>query len=135
MSLFQLEKDIQVLCVTADSFPNGIAAAFQKVHALVPNSNERKTFGISYANQAGDIIYKAAVSGKDENEAETLGLETFIIKRGTYISTIIHNYMQATSAIGEAFSQMLNDPRIDPQGACIEWYINDKEVQCMVRLE
>ena len=46
----------------------------------------------------------------------------------------IQDYMKDTSAIGDAFQELLANPRIDPNGACIEWYINNDIVKCMVRL-
>jgi len=133
MENYHLEKDIKILCVTAESFPDGVLAAHQKLHQLIPYSKERKYYGISRPNEQRTIIYKAAVEAKPEDEK--LGLETITLKKGNYISTLIHNYMEDIPAIGQAFQQILTDPRIDPNGMCVEWYLNDKDVQCMVRLE
>jgi hypothetical protein len=81
------------------------------------------------------IIYKAAVEEYSEGEAEKLHLERFILKKGNYISIDIINYMEDIPAIGKAFQELLKDPRIDPNGICAEWYLNEKDVKCMIRLK
>jgi hypothetical protein len=30
---------------------------------------------------------------------------------------------------------LLTQPNIDPNGYCLEWYLNGKDVRCMVRLK
>ncbi len=134
MNLFQLEKDIQVVCVQAESFPEGVMAAHQKLHSIISHDVDRRYFSVSFGSADGTIIYKAGAETHDPNEAETLNLEPFIIKKGNYNSILIQDYMNNIPAIGAAFQELLKYPRIDPQGACIEWYISNKEVQCMVRL-
>lgn len=42
--------------------------------------------------------------------------------------------MKDISSIDKSFKTLLTDPRIDPEGYCVEWYLNAKDVQCMVRL-
>jgi len=42
--------------------------------------------------------------------------------------------MKNIPAIGETFQKIIADPRIDPQGVCVEWYFNNKDVRCMVRM-
>lgn len=135
MEKYHLPDDITAMYITASSFPDGVLAAHQKLHSLVPMSDtpERKYFGISYPID-GTIIYKAGAEELTEGEAEQLGLETYLMKKGKYISTDIHDYMKNLSAIGDAFNELLESPDIDANGACVEWYITDKDVKCMVRL-
>jgi hypothetical protein len=134
MKSYFLEQDIKVFFVEADSFPDGVLAAHQQLHSLIPYSHNRKYFGISNPDRTGTIIYKAAAEELTLHEAEKLGLRTFVIKSGKYTSVVIKDYQKEITAIGKAFSVLLTDPAIDPQGACIEWYLNDTDVQCMVRL-
>jgi hypothetical protein len=131
MENFTLENDINVICVTAASFPAGILPAFEKLHSLV--SGNRKSYGISRPDK-GTITYKAAAEELSAVEAEQLNLERFTLKKGTYISIDIHDFMKNVPAIGQAFEQLLADPRIDQEGACVEWYFNDKDVKCMIRI-
>ena len=131
---FILGEDIKVMCIEASLFPDGVMAAHQQLHELVPYSTERKYYGLSRPAEDGIIVYKAAASELENGEAEKLQLETFIIKKGNYVSIAIHNYMQDIPTIGKAFSELIARPDIDPNGLCVEWYLNDKDVKCMVRL-
>jgi len=132
---YLLDKDIKVMCVKASSFPAGVMEAHQNLHSKVPFSTERKYFGLSRPENGGGIVYKAAAQEIKDGEAEELGLESFTIKKGAYTSIQVHNYMQDTKNIGEAFNQLLTNPGIDPQGYCLEWYISDKDVLCLVPLK
>ena len=76
MEIFFLSEDVKVFYLTAESFPAGVLAAFQKLHSLIPDSLGRTTFGISHADKNGNIIYKAAVEESFEGEAEKPGFDT-----------------------------------------------------------
>ncbi len=135
MDTFILDNDISVFYVKATSFPDGVLAAHQKLHGLIPYSSERKYFGISNPDATGTILYRAAAEALSQDEVNKLNLEKFVIKKGNYVSLVIHNYMNDLQSIGQAFAEMLSNPDLDPNGACIEWYLSDKDVQCMVRLQ
>jgi len=130
-----LEKDIKVFYVTATSFPEGIQGSYQKLHSLIGSPTGRKFFGISYPETPSKIIYKAAVEESYPGEGEKLGCETLVIKKGQYISIYIKDFMKDIPKIGQSFQELLADERIDPKGCCVEEYINDKDVRCMVRLK
>ncbi len=133
MEKYYLDNDIKVFYVTAGSFPDGVRAAWEKLHSLFAAPLERKYFGISYPDKEGKIIYKAATEERYEGEAEKHRYETFIIKRGHYSSVLIRDFMKELPAIGKTFQELIADPGIDPQGACVEEYLNSKDVRCMVR--
>jgi predicted transcriptional regulator YdeE len=136
METIKLDNDITVMYVNAASFPDGVLSAHQKLHSLIPFSTERKYFGLSRPEGGdGEIVYKAAAEVLESDEAKKLNLETIMIKKGNYISATLHDYMKDLPAIGAAFQQMIVRPDIDPEGYCIEWYLSDKDVQCMVRLQ
>jgi len=135
METYILKEDIKLLCVNADSFPQGVEAAFKKLHGLLSTMNGRKLYGISYPKENKEIIYKAAAEESFEGEGEKLKLETFVIKKGKYIGTRIVNYMDHIESVGNTFKKIIGDPRIDPQGCCVEVYLNEKDVRCMVRLD
>ena len=119
--------------VQASSFPNGVMAAHEKLHSIVPFSTERKYLGISRPED-GVIEYKAGTEIIKEGEAEQYKLGTLVLPKGNYVSISINNYMKDIPAIGQAFSQLTALPGIDPNGYCVEWYLNDKDVICMVRV-
>lgn len=130
---FYIEKDINVFFVTATSFPDGVPAAYEKLHEMITASAERKYFGISWPEN-GKIIYKAAAEELEEGEAEKYNCKAFTIKRGNYISILIKDHMKDGASIGNAFQTLLKHPGIDPKGYCLEWYINyaDGDVRCLV---
>lgn len=134
MQQFILDKDIQVLCVAATSFPAGIGAAFSKLHSTVSHADKRDAYGISHGGGAGSIIYKAGAAQQEDGEAEKYGCELFTIRTGKYIGTVLKDWKQDETSIGRTFQELLQQYDIDPDGACIEKYIGD-DVQCMIRLK
>lgn len=135
MEPYTLERDIKLICIPATSFPDGVAAAHQKLHSLLPVTQRRTIFGISWPDGKGGLVYKAGAEETFPGETEKLGGETFIVKKGDYISILIHDYMSDLSAFGKSFQLLCSDPRIDPQGAAVEMYLSEKDVRCMVRLD
>jgi hypothetical protein len=141
MENYQLDKDIRTICVTASSFPDGVMAAHDKIHSLVTVSAGSTYFGISRPDRTGKIIYKAAVDEQHvspdvqkTNEYEKQGFEPFLIPKGTYTSIYIPDFMKDVQQIGQAFRQLLAEPSIDQNGFCLEMYVGDKDVRCMIRL-
>jgi len=134
MEIYTLDRDIPICCLKADSFPLGILPAHEKLHSLIPYISERNFFGISHPDRNGSIIYKAAAEEIKSGEAAGLNLETMTIKQGHYLSLFISNFHEDVQKIGKAFRQMIADPRIDPRGFCVEWYLNEKDVRCMVKI-
>ena len=128
-----IQDDIKIMYVTAISFPEGIKAAHEKLHNLVPFSTERKYFGLSRPEN-GVIIYRAAVEEINKGEADNLKLERLIIRKGNYISLTINNFMKDLQSIERAFKELLEYPGLDPQGYCVEWYLSLQDVKCMIRL-
>ena len=136
MKPYLLNSDINVLCVTASSFPDGIMAAFNKLNSLVQEPGSRRVFGISYGDGNKNIIYKAALEENSADEAARLGCERFTIEKGEYISEHIEDFMKNIPAMGQVFQEMCRDKRIDSNGYCIEMYLNNnKDVLCMVKLD
>jgi predicted transcriptional regulator YdeE len=134
METITQDKDIIVFYITATSFPNGVLEAHQKLHSLIHFSTERKYFGLSRPENGGGITYRAAAEQLESGEAEKLNLDTIVLKKGRYLSLTVNDYMKDIPGIGKAFQEILAQPGLDPQGYCVEWYLSDKDVQCMVRL-
>jgi len=134
METFNLANDIKVVYVQADSFPNGIMAAHQKLHSLVPDIKHRRVFGISRPDGAG-IIYKAAAELKEADRFNHSDLQIFTIKKGEYLAELITDFMNDVPQIGNTFQKLIRQPDIDPEGYCLEEYINEKDVRCMVGIK
>jgi predicted transcriptional regulator YdeE len=133
MDSFILGEDIEVMCIKADKFPDGIQAAHQKLHRTIPLREDRRFFGISRPepDENGTIVYKAAAEYFDSDELS--GLEKFTIKGGSYNTYYIKDYRNNIDAIAECFDLLTGQAETDPNGYCIEWYIGDNDVKCMVR--
>jgi hypothetical protein len=133
MEKYFLNDDIKVFYVTASSFPDGIMEAYKKLQSIVP-AKDRKLYGISYP-QNGKIVYKAAAKEAYEGEAEKHGCETFVIPRGEYISELLTDWRKNEAVIGETFKKLLAQQGIDKNGFCLEEYLNENDVRCMVPLK
>jgi hypothetical protein len=140
MEKFKLEKDINLFCLKADSFPNGIKAAHQDLASLAKSYGKRNHFGVSYLYD-NEILYMAAAELKSAKEEIPAGCEIYTLKKGNYISIYISDFAKDSSQIEKAFKTLLADPGIDENGCCAECYFpegtdgnNAKDVRCMVRL-
>jgi len=134
MEIINIAHDIRVIYKEAASFPEGVLAAHQQLHALIPFSKERMYFGISRPEN-GLIMYKAAAEEMYAGEAEALQCKSFVFKKGRYVSLTVNDFMKDLQGINNVFKQLLYSPDIDPEGYCIEWYFNDADVRCMIRLK
>jgi hypothetical protein len=134
MKTFTIPLDIPVLFVQAESFPDGIMDAFNTLRERVPGSEARIVYGISNPEN-GTIIYKAAVEELYPGEAKHAKCPSMIIPKGEYVFAIIKDFMHHIQEIGICFRELLAHPEIDPEGICVEWYFNETDVQCMIRLK
>lgn len=132
MEKFEFKEDVEIICNTVTTFPNYIKEAFDALQESLPNFENRNWYGISWQNEKGETIYKAAATELEAGEAVRFGYGNFTIKKGTYIAETIMDWMKQTHVIGETFMKLLEDPRIDKEGYCLEWYKSDDEVVCMV---
>jgi len=92
MQIYNLKRDIKVLCVEAKSFPGGIQDAFNKINTL-PQIELRHIFGISKPLN-GIIRYRAAASANKINESSQSGYSSFIIQAGNYVGEKLINWQQ-----------------------------------------
>ncbi|NBA86482.1 transcriptional regulator [Emticicia sp. CRIBPO] len=135
METTNFEEDITIMYKTAGSFPEGVMAAHEALHAFVPFSTDRKYYGVSRPENGYSIVYRAAAEELSPGEAASLQLDTLVLKKGRYISLTIEDFMKDVQSVGRAFRELLEQPGIDPQGYCVELYYNEKDVKCMIRLE
>ncbi len=135
MKTYTFDKDITVFYVTATSFPEGVLAAHEKLHSIVPFSTERKFFGVSRPEDDGPIVYRAAAEELYKGEAKKFNCDTLVLKKGKYIGMDVKNFMSDVQSVQRAFDEILEQPDLDPNGYCVELYLSEKDVRCMVRLE
>ena len=130
-----LNADIRTFYITADSFPAGITSAHEQLKALFADDTKRNFYGVSCSNEKREIIYLAATEELFEGEAEKYNCKTLTIKSGRYISVFQPDYEKNLQNVSAIFMQLLKDPRIDREGYCIEMYLEEKNMRCMVRLK
>jgi hypothetical protein len=135
MEMYEIKNDIHVFGITAFSFPDGVEEAFQKLRNLLPSAVGREFFGISRPDRSGTIIYKAMVKASYPEEGDKYGCESFVINQGSYLSEKIAHFMSNPLLIGKAFQAILKDPRIDHNGYCLEIYVGEEDVICMVPID
>ena len=130
-----IDRDIKVLCITASSFPAGVQMAHKKLYSLFPVTERRTFYGISSPDKSGNIIYKAAADELNEGEATQFNLETFTIRKGNYISEVLKDWRKDEMSVGKTFKKLLSDQRIDKKGYCLEIYLNENDMRCLVPLD
>lgn len=140
MENFSLQNDIRLLCVKADSFPDGIKGAQEKLLSLIKPDAKRSYYGISYLYD-DEILYMAGVDIADANEKIPDDCTIYSLKEGNYNSIYITDFAKDISQIDHAFKQLLAVPAIDENGCCAECYLPEgddfftaKDMRCMVRL-
>jgi hypothetical protein len=134
MQIIARTEATTVYCNTAASFPEGVLKAHQILHQIYPSSEGRHFFGISRPVN-GEIEYKAAVSLAPGEQPVTDRFERFVIKKGLFLSSTIHNFMDNIPSIQKTFEHLVKDPRVDHDGYCLEEYPDEKNMICMVTLD
>jgi len=130
----KINEDIRTLCVKAISFPDGVEAAHNAMHAL-PLEEERRFFGISWMGKNNEIIYYAAADELSSDEAKKFGCETFTIKKGDYCGIMLKDWCKTPDLVGITFQELLRHPDLDPEGYCLEIYHGERDMECLVKLK
>jgi predicted transcriptional regulator YdeE len=135
MKIYNLPNVLKVFGFRVNSFPEGIAEAFESLIKMVPDGFERPYYGIGYMDKDGQIIYKAAALEKYEAEAEKYKCERYTIEKGEYLTVTVHDWHKKTSSIKNVFHEIMLDSRVDKTKPCVEWYKNDDEMICMIQTD
>lgn len=134
MEIHTVTNDIIVLCKNIASFPIGIKEGFDEMIEHF-GMEGREYYGISRMDADYNIIYKVAVKQETSGEGDQFNYTPFTIKKGQYLSETLFNWMSNTNMIKESFDKLMEDPRFDNTYDCIEWYVSDDEVKCLVRIK
>lgn len=78
------KEDLNVMYVPAETFPDDVFVAHQKLRAIIQCKENREFYGISIQDRNGRIQYKAAVSENFKGEGISFELETYRFKKGSY---------------------------------------------------
>lgn len=133
MKTIVFDNDITILYTEATSFPDGVMEAYKKLHDYVPFSPNRKFLSVSRP-EGGSIVYRAGAEVIFDNEAVKFDLATMTIPKGNYLTITLNNFIEDIPAMKTAFETLMKQPGIDPDSWCVEWYFNDTDAHCMIRL-
>lgn len=128
MKIIYQTSPIELYCVKADKFPEGIQAAFDELKKIANGKLQYPLYGISYPDRNNQIQYFAGstVQFQPNQHHHTL-------PAGHYFTVPIAGYRAQMNRIGETFEQLTHRDDIAPDGCCIEYYENDHELTCMIR--
>lgn len=133
MEDYFFEHDIIIVCKRAIRFPEGVTEAFEKLHDAIPFSTDRKFMSFSWMNDEKEIVYLA---GAEILEGESFpDLENITLKKGKYRGKVIKDFMDIIPQMGQLFQELCRDPELDREGYCVEWYFNETDVKCFVKLK
>ncbi len=121
MKEIKIESDLNLICVRAKTFPQGIEEAFKTLESKVPNRKERECYGIYGKNENG-ITYRAGMLKKINDEDVKYGLENYTIEKGTYLGITINNWKTNIPKIGQTFDKIAEDERVEKNSPSIEVY-------------
>ena len=132
MDSFTFQEDLPVVCITATGGRSGAQQAMETLRSLLPFHERRQFFGLFWPGRDGGT-YKAAASTFDtDGQNELLG--RFAIKNGPYNSFYIKDHRSQPGAVEKAFEMLRGEHEVDPDGYCLEWFVNDQDVKCLVPL-
>ena len=132
MKTYVLKNDLHAFGFQVKTFPDGIGDAFDSLIEKVPEGLNRSYYGISYMEDA-KVFYIAAVEEKNLGEAEKYNCKRYKIGKGKYFTVTVKNWRTKTASIKDVFHEMMQHRKVDLTQACIEWYKNDDEMECMVK--
>ena len=134
MQTFVIKKNIETFGFQVKTFPEGIGEAFDSLIEMVPEGLNRSYYGISYMTPENKVVYIASVEEKNKGEAERNKCERYTIEHGKYFTVTVKDWRQKTDTIKDVFHGMMQEKNIDHSKPCVEWYKNDDEMLCMLKL-
>jgi predicted transcriptional regulator YdeE len=133
MKELQLNSDITLVALKAKSFPAGVGTAFNELEQKVGGDKGRAWYGLSQADGKRDIAYWACVQSKPVEKLPA-GCESLTVRAGTYISEQLSDWRGREKIVSETFRKIISSPKVDPNGYCVEKYLDNGDVLCMVRI-
>ena len=135
MEKFSFDNDIKVFGLQLKTFPSGIDEAFDELIKTTGDSaGARNYYGISdYID--GKMVYYATAEQKFTNEAKKYNYEELMIENGEYLGDAIYEWRSKTECIKEVFDKIIKDDRVNTTKPAIEWYKDDNEMICLVKIK
>jgi len=134
MNTYQILEDARLFGLCVEKFPQGIETAFTTLASTLPEGLQRSYYGISWM-KADKVIYYAMAMESFEGEAQKSGLEILILEKGNYLSVPILQWKMKTACINDVFRKMMENKDLEPGKPCVEWYKNQEEMYCLLKLK
>ena len=134
MEKYQLKDDINVFGFEVKTFPKGIGDAFDSLVKMVPEGLGRDYYGISFRGSEDKMIYLATAREKEHGEAEKYQCDRYTIQKGVYATETVWDWRKKTNLINQVFERLFNSIQDTTTGPNVEWYKDENEMLCMVRL-
>jgi hypothetical protein len=132
MITLQLQEDLKVFGFQVTNC-EVIGEAFDTLVNMLPGGFNRSYYGISEMN-GSEMIYRATALENFNGEAEKYNCETFSIEKGEYLAVTLRDWRKKTSSIKDIFHNMFQNPLAHRAKVCVEWYKNDDEMVCMIKI-
>ena len=133
MELLKLDKEVNVVGIKVETFPEGIGEAFDSLANSFVDGMNRSYYGITYC-KAGNIVYYAASEIKDHSDVERANGQLFRIEKGNYLAEALWDWRKNVTEIKDIFHRMMLDKRVADESTCIEWYKDDDIMWCMIKV-
>jgi hypothetical protein len=101
---------------------------------MVPEGLGRDFYGISFHDSENRMVYLATAREKHHGEAEKYQCNRYTIKKGDYATETVWDWRKRTDLIKHVFETLFKSIEGIAIGPCVEWYKDENEMLCMVRL-
>ena len=125
--------DVNLVVSRADSFPEGIEAAWKTLESKLTSLKGRKFYGLTVCEGDG-LAYFAGVEATDDEEVARLGLPAMAIKGGRYARARLTDWHNHKDEIGRIFDRLMQDYDMDPNGVSVEFYRSQSELHLLIPL-
>jgi hypothetical protein len=134
MEKYNQTNEIKVFGFQVKTFPSGIGGAFDELIKMTGDcAGARSYYGISEFKN-GNIYYYSVAEEKFPGEAEKYNCENLKIEKGEYLTITLFDWRNKTNGIKDLFFEIINDPHVNISKPAIEWYKNDNEMMCLVKM-
>ena len=134
MERYKLKNDINVFGFEVKTFPEGIGEAFESLVKKVPEGLGLDYYGISFRGSDNRMVYLATAIEKGHGEAEKYQCHRYTIEKGDYATETVWDWRKKTDKIKSVFEKLFESTQGISAGPCVEWYKDEKEMLCMVKL-
>jgi hypothetical protein len=129
-----LKNDVKVFGFQVKSFPKGVGEAFDSLTKKIPGGFNRSYYGICEMRK-NTMVYLATAEENNENEAKIYKCDRYTIEKGEYLTATLKAWRTKTDSIKDIFERLGQQPETDHTKPIVEWYKNEDEMMCMMKLK